>query len=84
MDQPDIEDLLTKIIQQEIDREIIQEAAIAYFVGEGWTRVVISNTDLEYIGSWMQENIRGNWRGFTTQWVFEDPEEAILFRMRWS
>lgn len=84
MDQSDIEDLLAKIIQEEINREIIREAVIAHFIGEGWTRIVISNNDLENIGSWMQENIRGNWRGFTTQWVFESEQDAIMFKMRWG
>lgn len=80
----DLENEILRIIQEEIDREVKQEIAVAYFVDQGWTKVSISNEDLDEIGPWMQENINGNWRGFTTQWVFEDPKEALLFKMRWS
>ena len=84
MNDKDIEDVICAIIQEEIDREVKQELAVMYFTDQGWTKVTIDNPELDDIGPWMQENIYSSWRGFTTQWVFEDPEEAILFRMRWS
>lgn len=76
--------MLASAVKEEIDREIKQSLLVSYFVEQGWTVVSIGITDLDDIGSWMQENIRGNWRGFTTQWVFEDQRDAILFKMRWS
>lgn len=80
----DLEQTMADILRDQIDREIKESLIIAYFVDQGWSMVTIGDSDLTDLGWWMEEHIKGGWRGTTTRWVFEDPQDAVLFKMRWA
>lgn len=85
MDRDEIERQLSDLLREEIDREIVAEISVTALVSQGWTLVTFSDdSDLGGIDLWMQDNIRNDWRLFHGKAVFIDPEEAMLFRMRWS
>ncbi len=84
MNPGELDETLADILRQEIDREIITEFKVARLIEQGWFMVTVFGLDMEGIGPWMEENIRGNWRGFTTKWMFESEDDAILFKLRWS
>lgn len=73
-----------RIIREEIDKEVVVKIRVQQLLSQGWTRVVINIPDHEGIGPWMQANMRGDWRGFYNIWMFEDADDATLFKMRWS
>jgi len=82
MTEIDIEKELSEALRREIDKEILVEVRCADLVGRGWTMVTIDAT-MEDTGAWMQANIRGDWRAFHDLWLFEDANDAVLFKLRW-
>lgn len=75
-----------KILQEEIDWEIISEMLVA----EGWTQVTVSNTTANYayrnpkkMEDWINKNIKGKSRGRGVSWFFENAEDAAWFALRW-
>lgn len=85
MDQNDIEQQLSEILRNEIDREIVVEISVAALLDNGWTLVKFNDdADLGGIDLWMQDNMHRDWRLFHGRAMFIDPEEAMLFKMRWA
>jgi hypothetical protein len=35
------------------------------------------------IKTWCSENLKGNFNGYREQWMFEIPEDATWFIIRW-
>ena len=52
------------------------------YIAIGWHHVDMPS-DLCDIDSWVQENIKGDWRAFAHSWVFEKEDDATLFKLRW-
>jgi hypothetical protein len=73
-----------RILQEEIDKEVITEIRIALLVDEGWTRVDLPMVDFTDIGPWMQVNIQRDWQGFFNTWLFESADDATLFKIAWG
>jgi len=82
MTEIDIEQELSEALRREIDKEILVEVRCADLVSQGWTMVTIDTT-IENIGAWMQANIHSDWRAFHDRWLFEDANDAVLFKLRW-
>lgn len=78
----EITDELAKILQEEIDKEIVTKVSIKMFQDRGW-HTVTCDTPIEDIGSWMQ-NVKGNWRAFYHIYLFEEEKDATLFRLTWT
>ena len=78
-----VEDELAKILQDEIDKEVLTLISVATYVGNGW-HLVVSAAPMEDIGGWMQANIQDEWRVFFENWLFKDANDAVLFRLTWS
>ena len=82
-----IEDMYSefaKKLQEEIDKEILEELLITMYESKGWIVVPYSENYAKIDGLWMQENIKHDWRLFVTSAVFENKEDAVLFTMRWG
>ena len=79
----DIETELTRILQEEIDKEVIMQARVESYVVQGW-HLVVCSAPIEDIGSWMQANMQDEWRVFFENWLFRDSNDAVLFRLTWS
>lgn len=73
---------LAKILQEEIDKEIVTKVSIKMFQDRGWYTVTC-DTPIEDIGGWMQ-NVKGNWRTFYNIYLFEEEKDATLFRLTWT
>lgn len=84
MNPAELDETLADILRQEIDREILTEIRIAQLIEQGWFMVTVFGLDMDGVGTWMEDNIRGNWRGFTTSWMFESENDAVLFKLRWG
>lgn len=79
----DIETELTRILQEEIDKEVIMQARVESYVVQGW-HLVVCSAPIEDIGGWMQANMQDEWRVFFSDWLFKDSNDAVLFRLTWG
>jgi len=79
----DVLDELSRILQEEIDKEITTQISVATHVGNGW-HLVVSAAPMEDIGGWMQTNIQDKWRVFFENYLFKDASDAVLFRLTWG
>ena len=79
----EIHDALVKELQEAIDREVMDKVSIKMFQDRGWATVKCS-TPIEDIGEWMDKNINDNWRAFYHIYLFENHDEATLFRLTWT
>ena len=85
MTQEELEKQLADLLREEINKELIVQTAVSRLTDLGWTMVLLSyNSDTTGMDEWMQTNIWGDWRLFTGVAVFEDAEEAVLFKLRWA
>jgi len=78
-------DKTVKEIQTEIDSEILQTVKMN---SDGWVPVEYPNTIgfIEHCGikDWVEENIKGPNKLIHTKWWFKDPNDKVLFLLRWS
>ena len=80
-----IEDIMAEEIQKEIDNEIIETFRMVH---ENW--VLVEYPDgigfIEHceIKDWVEENIKGPNKLIHTKWWFKDPQDKVLFLLRWS
>jgi hypothetical protein len=68
-----------KKMAQEIDREILW----GMLEGIGWTRVMISNRDDWATTVWLEQNCKGAYEHFRTDYIFEDAKDANWFKLKW-
>ncbi len=54
----------------------------------GWTRVELSSKWLPVTGielhEWREANLTGHWRAHNNVWMFENKNDAALFKLTWS
>ena len=81
-----LENELARVLREEIDKEILIET----MVDNGWTRVSLEGIvdlfqDTGSIEYWIDENCRGRHSFFTPCiWLFEQPQDAELFILKWT
>jgi hypothetical protein len=53
----------------------------------GWTEVRLSNNALalknDEVYDWLDETITNEWHGTGGYWLFQRPEDAVVFSLRW-
>lgn len=74
----DISDEIAKILQQEIDKEIM----IEILVSQGWIRVVIDKTKTVN-KEWCETCIKKQYKSLDNIWFFEDQNDANMFALAW-
>lgn len=80
----DIEEEWAKVIQEEINREVLTEMKIRKRVDDGWTLITIGDdVSLKGIDEWISENIKDEWRAYDDRWLFKDSQDAMLFKITW-
>ena len=80
------EDLVAEIakqIQEDIDRQILWDIRKT----NGWKEVKLQYPTYgkikHKINKWCSENLKGSFEGYRGNWIFELPEEATWFTLRW-
>jgi hypothetical protein len=69
-------------IANEIDFTILSDM----LCGIGWTKIILRPMTWEAgaeIDQWTADNINGNFETMGLVWIFERPEEANWFALRW-
>jgi hypothetical protein len=79
----EINDNLAKILQEELDREVLREAEKATLKSQGWTEV-IQNTKAEISDDWCSRFIKDEYRVYGNCWYFKDERDATFFSLKWS
>lgn len=73
-----------KILSEEIDWKLITDMMISI----GWTKVELPRFSLHGptldMNNWMHNECRHHWKRRGKTWVFENKEEAALFKLTWS
>lgn len=83
---PGMEEEVAKILQEEIDWEIMQDIMVRV----GWTKIEMdwpartSETALHEIKEWCRANLQGHYNGRAKIWLFEKEKDAVMFSLRWS
>lgn len=53
-----------------------------------WTRVHLNDYDYDYatgeIMSWANENCRGRFMNLAEDFIFENANDALMFKLKWS
>lgn len=73
------EEELAKILRQQIDWEMLSHTLQTI----GWISVKINHCNDEIIG-WSRENINGRCEFLDTHWMFENPNDASHFILKWA
>ncbi len=77
-------DQAAKILQEEIDQEILFDLLQQI----GWTRVELASKWLPVTGielhEWREANLTGHCRAHNNVWMFENKNDAALFKLTWS
>lgn len=77
-------DQAAKILQEEIDQEILFDLLQQI----GWTRVELASKWLPVTGielhEWREANLTGHWHAHSNIWMFENKNDAALFKLTWS
>ena len=74
----DISEELAKLLQQEIDKEIM----IDLLVAQGWIQVTIDRKKT-VDKDWCNTCIKKKYRSLDNRWFFEDQNDANLFALAW-
>lgn len=73
-----------RILQEEIDWELIADMMVSV----GWTKVELPKFSFHELthdmNNWMHNECRHHWKRRGKTWVFENKEEAALFKLTWS
>jgi hypothetical protein len=85
----------TKVLAQEIDKEILETLMIDVLTSEGWIQTNINpafgnNTAMHRstwyaeTAEWVHMNTQGDYKMLRGQWLFKEPKDATMFILRWS
>lgn len=85
-DSEELTESLAKDIREELDREVIW--GLYNTIHPGWTHVTLPyrfrrSAKEQEINDWCSQNLKGDFKGFHEKWMFELPEDATWFRLRW-
>jgi hypothetical protein len=88
MNQDEWEEEAARILQEEIDREVIMELSIKNLVSQGWTSVEVGAgiEDFNEIDQWIRENIGASsceYHWIYDIWAFKHSDDATLFKLKW-
>jgi hypothetical protein len=74
----EISEELAKILQQEIDKEIMMDLLVA----QGWTKVTVDKKKT-VDKDWCNICIKKKYQSFGNNWYFEDENDANFFALAW-
>jgi len=79
-----IDDNLAKILQEEIDREVLNQINWEFIKSKNWIEVKIPAYS-DKIPVWCESNLKHDYKEFDkVYWYFESEQDATMFTLRWS
>jgi hypothetical protein len=82
-----LEELHAARAAKEISDEIDSEIMFDMLVQIGWTRVHLNRPPRPIardINTWMHTECKHLWKHRGRQWIFENQDEAAMFKLTWS
>lgn len=84
-DVPDISEEAVKILQEEIDWEVL----CSFLKEVGWSEVKLewprmTESLAHEIKEWSKANLKGHYKGRGRTWIFEKEKDASMFILRWA
>lgn len=79
----EINDNLAKILQEELDREVLREVEKTTLKSQGWTEVT-QHTKAKISDDWCRQFIKNEYRIYGNCWYFKDERDATFFSLKWS
>lgn len=74
-----------RALQEEIDREIVEELMLVTHLEDGWIEPKFkydkSNAD---IGAWVHVHAQGEYKNLNGKWVFKNGADATAFTLKWA
>lgn len=76
---------MAKILEEEINWELLTDMMVAV----GWTKVELDSLQTyselaANMNQWLHKEITSHWRRRGKTFIFEDRNEAALFKLTWS
>ena len=76
-----IGDEFSKFLQEQIDREVLQQVRAVHLVNEGWTKIpFIVKTSMD----WFIENIVEDYERIGGAMYFKSHDDAVLYSLSWG
>ena len=79
----DIETRYSKMLADEIQKEIDNQIMRELLMSTGWHRIILSE-EIIIPKEWCKENIRDHYRNFANYWYFVNSKDAAFFALKWS
>jgi len=79
--QHHISDELAKILQEEIDKEIVNELKAQQLVNDGWIMIPFT---VKISIDWFRENIQNEYIMLSEAMYFKSHDDAVLYSLTWS
>lgn len=82
-----LEEQLMERASREMADEIDFEILSGMLVQTGWTRIQLGRpprTIASDINIWMHNECKNHWERHGATWIFENKDEAALFKLTWS
>lgn len=74
-----------RALQEEIDKEIIEELMLVTHLNEGWVepKFKYDNKNAD-IGAWVHQHAQGEYKNLNGKWIFKNGADATAFTLRWA
>ena len=74
-----------RALQEEIDKEIIEELMLVTHLKEGWVepKFKYDNKNAD-IGAWVHQHAQGEYKNLNGKWIFKNGADATAFTLRWA
>ena len=85
IDSDEFAEIFAKILQEEIDREIVDSMITDDCKTNGWVGVPITAIDSPIdMSEWVHLNATGDYRFAAKTWWFENAIDATNFALKWA
>ncbi len=74
-----------RALQEEIDKEMIEELKLVTLLQQGWIEPTFKydrkNAD---IGAWVHTHTQGEYANLNGKWIFKNGADATAFTLKWA
>lgn len=74
-----------KALQEEIDKEMIEELKLVTLLQQGWIEPTFKyNSRNPDIGAWVHTHTQGEYKNLNGKWIFKNGADATAFTLKWA